>query len=51
MLKGLFDVFLAFFSWLKYPIIIFIALVCFFYFLIALNIIISLLKGKRFKKA
>ena len=51
MLKGLFDVFLAFFSWLKYPIILIAIIISLFYFLIFINIIIGFIQGKRFKKA
>lgn len=51
MLKGLFDVFLVFFSWLKYPIILIAIIISLFYFLIFINIIIGFIQGKRFKKA
>ena len=50
MLKSLFDVFWAFFSWLKFPIIIFAAIICLFYVLVFVNIIIGFIQGKRFKK-
>ena len=51
MLKGLFDVFWAFFSWLKYPIVLALIIVCLFYLLIFINLIIGFIQGKRFKKA
>jgi len=50
MLKSLFEVFLAFFSWLKYPIIIIVAIIGLFYVLVIINIIIGFIQGKRFKK-
>lgn len=50
MLKSLFEVFWAFFSWLKYPIIIIAAFIGLFYVLVIINIIIGFIQGKRFKK-
>ena len=40
----------AFVSWLKYPIILIFLLIFIFYFLVCINIIIDLIKGKRFIK-
>lgn len=50
MLKSLFEVFWAFFSWLKYPIIIIASIIGLFYVLVIINIIIGFIQGKRFKK-
>lgn len=43
-------IFSAFFNFLKYPIYIALGIAIFFYILVFINIIIGLIKGKRFKK-
>lgn len=50
MLKIGFEIIWGFVSWLKYPIFILIGIVCLFYFLVFVNVIIGFIKGKRFKK-
>lgn len=50
MLSMIFQVLSAFVSWLKYPIFLIIVIIALFYFLVFVNVVISLIKGKRFKK-
>ena len=50
MLSMFFEILLGFFSWLRYPIYFVIGVVALFYLLVFINVIIGLIKGKRFKK-
>lgn len=50
MIKTFFSVFSGIFSLFKYPLYFIITCFCIFFFLVCLNIMISLFKGKRFKK-
>lgn len=50
MFKVFLQMLVSIFGFLKYPIIALIGLVVLFYLLIFINVIIGLLKGKRFKK-
>lgn len=49
-MKIFFEIMWALISWLKYPIILLVALVVLFFVLVYINVFIGLLKGKRFKK-
>lgn len=50
MIKNMFSVLFSLVSWLKYPLYIVFGLIIIFYILVSINIIIGLIKGKRFKK-
>lgn len=50
MLKSFIAIMWGFVSWLKYPIYIVLGLIGLFYILVFINIVIGLIKGKRFKK-
>lgn len=49
-MKIFFEIMWALVSWLKYPIILVVALVLLFFTLVYINVFIGLLQGKRFKK-
>lgn len=49
-MKIFFNIMFAFLNWLKYPLILVFAIIALFFILIYLNVILGLLKGKRFKK-
>lgn len=50
MIKSTFQILFSFFSWLKYPIYALISIIALFYILVFIDILIGLIKGKRFKK-
>lgn len=50
MLKSFFMVFKALFSFFKYPIMIVLAIIAFFYCLVFINLIINAFKGRKLKK-
>lgn len=50
MLKAFWNVLWGFIVWLKYPIFIILGLLALFYLLCFINIVIELIKGRRFKK-
>lgn len=50
MLKSIFKILFSLIIWLKYPIYVFITIILLFYILVGLNVIIGLIRGKRFKK-
>lgn len=50
MIKSIFSVLWALISWLRYPLFLILGLLFIFYILVMFNIIISLIKGRRFKK-
>ncbi len=49
-MKIFFEIMWALLSWLKYPIMLVVALVVLFFTLVYINVFIGLLQGKRFKK-
>ena len=49
-MKIFFEIMWALVSWLKYPIMLVVALVVLFFTLVYINVFIGLLQGKRFKK-
>ena len=49
--KGFFDVFLSLLSIAKIPLIVIAILICLFFLLIVINILIGLFKGKKFQKS